>query len=535
MLNQVNATSTDAEDLDRLEVRVRVTEAELRKNIRNERIELQRRLDKILAKATESAAAARRTGQALMDAERAAQTSGRNATAIAGQTQTHCKHCGNKDGALFVTDGWNADLICRKCGNVVRANQIQDKDWSRVKTSDDGKVMSSIGDKHDKRFSESHNLRVNFSGGQGVSKAHLSRMQRAAAYLEQTHHQDSVHRGQATGRTRDVYKDKDKRKIFERLEDVSARVGINMGVCNSAKDMYADVRDDREAMHNRDKMAVVCLFKAWQNMVQQNTLTQEQMLARAAQLEAADGMPPPGKKAAVAGAAADEGFSLMSLLGDEPPAAAAATASGAGPAPSEEEHGHAEDGTQSASDAPVHIEEDDVEEEDDSHLAEGVRLQRRHARLVAAMGRHTMDASTAQGQLITARAAEQAWKTVHAKDAPAPSATVSAAAGEDTNPHTAKAEEAEMRVAAASAAAAAAAVQEAAARTELDAFTQARELRRMAAEEDFCRRVSHPFWASYDARVRQVAAMRRRNQRMRFMDMSKPPPKRTFGPSKGGR
>jgi len=532
VLNHTNAENSgaEAEELEKLELRTKIVEAELRKNIRTERVELQRRLDKIMQKAKEGVQAARRTGQALMDAERAAQTSGRNATAIAAQQQLQCKNCGNQDGAYFVTDGWNADLICRKCGNIVRANQIQDKDWSRVKTSDDGKVMSTIGDKHDKRFGDSHNLRVNLAGGPGVNASTLRSMQRSAAYMEQIHHSDSVHRGHATGRTRDVFKDKDKRKIFDRLEDVSSRVGINMGVCNSAKDMYAAVRDDREALHKRDKMAVVCLFTAWQQMVQQHSESQTQMLARAAAAQTSGGdasMPPPAKRAAEADPAVDDGFSLMSLLGDAPldtPSTQEAQNAGAVPAAATEEAASDE----TTGDAQQ-LSADDSEDED-ALFPEAVQLQRRHARAVAAVKRHTAAAAAAQGQLIAARAAERAWAQLQAsKEAVAESATVSAAAAEESNPHSSKATEAEMRVAAASGERAAAVQQEEVARTALDSFTKSHELKLMAHEDDFCRRVSHPFWASYDARVRQVAAMRKRNQKMRFMDLSKPPKRRMGG------
>ncbi len=508
----------DHTQMEKLKMSTQIAETELQKSIRSERLDLQRRLDEVLNK-TKASTRGRLTGQSLLDAERAAHATGRNATAVATQKGVTCKVCGNNDGALFVTDGWNADMICRKCGNVVRANQLQDKDWSRVKTSDTGEVMSSIGDKEDHRFSASHNLRVNFSQVNGANQAEVRKMRECAAYIDKTHHQDSVNRGQSTGRTRDYYKDKKKRQAFDKLEDVCSRMSINMGICNSAKDKFAAMRDDREAMHKGDKIILVCLFTAWQETIYQEYATQAQMLSSAAAQAAGSSvdMPPPGSASAASASQDGGSFSLASLLaesddvsGPEAPAVAV-TASG-----QPDEAGQAS-----------HAAEDD-EEDEDVPRTEFERLWRAHSKCVVRCQDAHEAASTAQGSLIAARQAEAAWQrsAAAAEGAPEDQATVSAASEDGGNPHSAKATEAEMAVAAAVQEREEAIQAEAQARQQLDAFSKEQALRRMAQEDEYCKQVLHPFWASYDARVRQVAAMRKRNQKMRFMDLSKPPKRR---------
>ena len=401
-----------------------------------------------------------------------------SSASLVQRTLVTCSKCRNTDQGKFTTDGWNADLVCMACGHVVRAAQMADRDWARIQRSDKGELMSSMGDAPSKRYSDSHNLGTVITGGKDVSTKLLKQLVETSAFVAEKQHSVAVGRGDATGRTRDSYKDRRKHKAFERLENVADKLGLNSGVCERSKDYFAAMRDARENLHDEDKVIAASLVCAFEDAV----MGKDSQRAAFASIAAEGARPAP--EAAEQGA-----FDVAALLGDDseeeegsgPPVPPAAAAGGTLTAVPTSQRGVLQ-----------------------SHLAQAADAVRQaHAAEQAA--RVNLTAQTAAARASAALKSDSG---------------VTTAAGGGLAQQ--KLEAAEARLQAAQDAVSRAQQAHDQAEAALDTFTAQAEREDMAREDAFMRDVVMPAWAAARERQLRAARVSRRLNKPKFMRIGRP-------------
>lgn len=158
--------------------------------------------------------------------------------------------CRNDDETLFLEEYRSGDVICQKCGAVAMEHQAFDGDWTRNFEGEES--TSQIGPRPDPLLSARYNLRTGMSAAPGVSNARLRELRLAQEFVELN--QSSFGAGDIVEhRTREGYKDKQKRKAFERLETAAERLRLNDALVTKAKGLFAAFRDNREHVQRFDE------------------------------------------------------------------------------------------------------------------------------------------------------------------------------------------------------------------------------------------------------------------------------------------
>lgn len=129
--------------------------------------------------------------------------------------EVRCWRCPNDDPRFFVADEAEGDLICRKCGAVVRAHRTFDGNWER---SFEGEEKSQQGPAMRSLMSSSYSLRTTFGAALGVTEAELARLHRTMARIERAGDAGAVRTSQ---RTTIAYKDR--MKSLVRISDAIPR------------------------------------------------------------------------------------------------------------------------------------------------------------------------------------------------------------------------------------------------------------------------------------------------------------------------
>jgi hypothetical protein len=139
---------------------------------------------------------------------------------------------------------------CSACGAVAVEHSQYTGDWTRSFEGEES--ASSIGPRPDPLLSTRYNLRTGMGANPGVSNARLRELRLAQEFVEMN--QSSHGAGDVVEhRTREGYKDKQKRKMFERLRQVAERLRLADATLARAQAIFAAFRDNREHVQRLDE------------------------------------------------------------------------------------------------------------------------------------------------------------------------------------------------------------------------------------------------------------------------------------------
>eukprot|EP01138_Halocafeteria_seosinensis_P000824 gb/GECG01000845.1/.p1 GENE.gb/GECG01000845.1/~~gb/GECG01000845.1/.p1 ORF type:complete len:448 (+),score=72.17 gb/GECG01000845.1/:1-1344(+) len=190
--------------------------------------------------------------------------------AVVKAGRVRCWNCNETDESVFRDDEKTGDKVCTKCGAVLKPNQMKDEDWARVKTDQDsGEVKSTMGDGPLQYRSDAYNLGTKLVERAGVSGSQMRQYKRLTQNAEKTMHRTEWSNGEEQfGRTRDYYKDAMKGTEFRRMEHVGEKLRLSRAVIDRAKFYFAQFRDSREKIHQKDKASAVCMIAAYEDITE---------------------------------------------------------------------------------------------------------------------------------------------------------------------------------------------------------------------------------------------------------------------------
>lgn len=177
------------------------------------------------------------------------------------QSKNSVQKCKNCHGVDFVEDFTRAEITCLNCGTVFQENMIRDEDWTRQYEGDINPSQS--GPPPDERFTSSHNLATVFTtDGSRMSKSGLKDVRKAeweASRLERSNNDGPKRLKQDTTQ---AFKDDQKREVFSLLEEVCSRLSLSDVVCERAKTLFANFRQIRDYVSERNVYVCCCLISA---------------------------------------------------------------------------------------------------------------------------------------------------------------------------------------------------------------------------------------------------------------------------------
>jgi hypothetical protein len=184
--------------------------------------------------------------------ERALVGSGRNAVQGRRGGSMLCSECKNDDPKQFVTGKKSGDVTCLRCGVVAVQRAVHQGEW--VRSFEGEATRSQHGAKPDPLMSSGFNLRTRICGTDKLSKA-LRHAQNSVEMNLSQHDSDER-------RTRVGYKDVMKLEAFATMLSVADSCEISDNVVARAKQLFADLRDDVEAVRQKNAVIAACLVLA---------------------------------------------------------------------------------------------------------------------------------------------------------------------------------------------------------------------------------------------------------------------------------
>ncbi|KAJ8612108.1 hypothetical protein CTAYLR_002457 [Chrysophaeum taylorii] len=169
-----------------------------------------------------------------------------------------CKVCGNKNPAYFTHDTRGGDVICNGkdgtgCGNVVEERHRHEGAAFR-NFQDDKEDRNHHGPAADRLYSAAHNMRTELAGKSA-----------SAVRLRQTYEQVELglsNLGKDEKRTRIGYKDQHKKKASNRIKSAVLGLSLHPSISDRAHELFASLRDEREAIHRFDLVLAACTIQA---------------------------------------------------------------------------------------------------------------------------------------------------------------------------------------------------------------------------------------------------------------------------------
>eukprot|EP00941_MAST-03F_sp_MAST-3F-sp1_P005788 g5788.t1 len=198
-------------------------------------------------------------------------------TRLENRRRALCIECNNNNPNQFVTDKKGGDLTCLICGVVAVGRQVHQGEWKRNFEGEESK--SQHGAKPDPLMSSGFNLRTRITGDDQLSKS-LRRMQNDVEMnLSQFGKDDRV--------TRTGYKDVMKLEAFQTMKGVQENCDLGDPVVSLAKRLFALLRDNTEAVRNKDRTIAVCLVKAYKHMARERERVEYEIAKKKKEEEAA--------------------------------------------------------------------------------------------------------------------------------------------------------------------------------------------------------------------------------------------------------
>ena len=163
--------------------------------------------------------------------------------------------CRNDNPEFFQYDPKFAQLTCTRCGTVAAERLMEDKEW--VRSFDDDEADPSFhGRPGDDNLSTSANLATSIDAG-GGSRHSARQMQEIQRKAEMDYKRDVNSKER---RTRESYKDEEKRRTFTVMEDIAEAIQLHESVLIRAKRMFAEYRDATEQLNNKWEVVAACML-----------------------------------------------------------------------------------------------------------------------------------------------------------------------------------------------------------------------------------------------------------------------------------
>uniref|UniRef100_A0A7S3NKU5 Uncharacterized protein n=1 Tax=Aureoumbra lagunensis TaxID=44058 RepID=A0A7S3NKU5_9STRA len=179
-----------------------------------------------------------------------------------------CGRCGNRNQANFTHDQKGGDVIClgadgEGCGAIVEEHHMFEGNQHRKFEGEEDK--SHHGPAPNRLFSASHNMRTNLVAVAGAGASRAARLRLCA---------DQVELGLSNlgrkdeRRTREGYKDAQKKRAFELISHVAMNLNIHQTVVERANELFAYYRDNKEILHRFNAVVAACLLQALEENMQ---------------------------------------------------------------------------------------------------------------------------------------------------------------------------------------------------------------------------------------------------------------------------
>lgn len=149
------------------------------------------------------------------------------------------------------------------CGNVVEEHHRHEGAAFRT-FSEDKEDKNHHGPAADRLYSAAHNLRTELAGKSA-----------SAARLRQTYEQVELglsNLGKDEKRTRVGYKDQHKKKAANRIKSAALGLSLHPSVSDRAHELFASLRDEREAIRDFDCVLAACTLQAAEEAAEADSL-----------------------------------------------------------------------------------------------------------------------------------------------------------------------------------------------------------------------------------------------------------------------
>jgi aspartate carbamoyltransferase regulatory subunit len=183
------------------------------------------------------------------------------------KAQLVCRNaqCRNDREEDFEKDERVAQITCKICGTVLSERQVYDGEWVR---QFDGEINPSFhGPPPDLKFSSGHGLQTGFAEIPGAKKKQAKDLALAQKSVELN--LSSMMDPKKERATRIGYKDNDKQKVFDIMQEVSESIQLHGTILERAETIFARYRDDTEQLAKRFEIAAACLILSFREKLRE--------------------------------------------------------------------------------------------------------------------------------------------------------------------------------------------------------------------------------------------------------------------------
>lgn len=190
-----------------------------------------------------------------------------------------CPVCGNRSQENFTHDARGGDVIClgtdgQGCGTVIEEHHRHEGPAFRKFEGEEDKTHH--GPAPNRLYSAQHNMRTSVAatGLKGAT---------AAARLRQTAEQVELglsNLGRDDGGTRVGYKDQQKKRAFQIIDDAAQNLSLHKQVADRAHELFATIRDDKEKLQRFYLVVAACLAQAADDIQHDDVVFQPQVESR---------------------------------------------------------------------------------------------------------------------------------------------------------------------------------------------------------------------------------------------------------------
>ena len=172
------------------------------------------------------------------------------------------------NGSHFATDARNGDVICTECGIVTKENLMHTGEQYRKFEGKEDRNHHGVA--ANRLMSQSWNFATKIDSnpfgvvgkqGQPMSSGGVMNtlLRNTHSYIEMN--VDSF--GNTERGTRVAYKDKQKMDAQQKFTHVADTLRLHKGIVQKAMEIFSELRDDRENVHDRDGIYSACMIEAF--------------------------------------------------------------------------------------------------------------------------------------------------------------------------------------------------------------------------------------------------------------------------------
>jgi len=169
-------------------------------------------------------------------------------------------------------DRKNGDLICTQCGTVATESLMHE--GSQFRKFEGEADRNHHGDAANPLFSNAYNMSTTLGGlgfqtGAGVGGFGSMQKRGIENILKNAHMYTEINlsqMGKDEKRTRDGYKNQQKKEAFMKMKHIGDALGLHEAVVRRAKELFAGFRDDRELVQQFKGVVAACLIEAFDQL-----------------------------------------------------------------------------------------------------------------------------------------------------------------------------------------------------------------------------------------------------------------------------